>query len=180
MEQWRDIPGYEGYYQVSDYGNVRSVLFVNNIVRKPRIKNLHKQVGVHGRIYVSLYKDTNRKNCTVHRLVANAFIPNPNNYPEVNHIDGNPQNNNVRNLEWCTKSYNEKHAYHNGLQEKLVAYNNSRKKPIVRNDGKEYSCAYEAADDLGVTVFSVRDVLKGRINTVKGYSFTYAQEAGRG
>ena len=120
-----------------------------------------------------LYKDKNRKNCTVHRLVAKAFLENPNNYPEINHIDGNPTNNDITNLEWCDMSYNQWHAYHNGLKPKNKEYNEAHKKPIIRNDGKQYDCAYAVASDLNVSVCSVRDVLKGRSRTCKGYGLKY-------
>ena len=171
-ERWKAIEGFEGRYEVSDQGNVRSILFVNNIVSKQRIKTKEQTINSQRRCYVNLERDGRRKNCLVHRLVAKAFIPNPMNLSEVNHIDGNPTNNNISNLEWCTKQYNMKHAYENNLS-KLKPYNEKHKKPIKRSDGKVYDCAYSAADDLSVSVFSIRDVLKGRINSCKGYTFEY-------
>lgn len=177
-EIWKDVVGYEGLYKVSNTGKVKSMMFINNIVQKPREKIIDIHVSKrNGRCYASLYKNTERKNCTVHRLVAKAFIPNPDNLPEVNHKDGNTLNNNVDNLEWCTKQYNSKHAYENNLS-KLKEYNESQKKPIIRNDGKTYDCAYNAAKDIGVSVCSIRDVLKGRTKSCKGYVFQYGREWG--
>lgn len=175
MEIWKDIPNYEGLYQVSNLGRIRRILFINNIIAKKENKILKTHTNKKNRVYVSLYKNNVRKNCILHRLVATTFIPNPNNLPEVNHIDGNPSNNNVYNLEWCTKKYNMKHAYDNNLC-KLKTYNNSNKKAIIRNDGKTYDCAYSAAKDINVSVFSIRDVLKGRSKTCKGYTFNYLEK----
>ena len=101
-EEWRDIKGYEGLYQVSNLGNVRSLHWYGGDTIKNRALVNHTT----GYLMVSL---SNKKKCKpflVHRLVAEAFIPNPNNYGFVNHKDENKQNNCVDNLEWCTKSYN--------------------------------------------------------------------------
>lgn len=174
MEEWRDVKDYEGLYQVSNQGNVRRILFVNNIIKKNKIKILKIHTNRARRKYVSLYKNNRRKNCLVHRLVAIAFLENINNLPEVNHIDGNPSNNNLENLEWCSKSDNAKHAYINDLHI-IKTINNKNKKPIVRSDGKFYKCAYDASKDMKVNVCSIRDVLKGRTKTCKGFKFVYFQ-----
>ncbi len=171
-EIWKDIKEYEGLYQVSNLGRIRRLVFINNIIKKEKIKILKLYTNTRNRQYVTLYKNNIRKNCIVHRLVAKEFIPNLQNLPEINHIDGNPSNNVVTNLEWCTKKYNMKHAYYNELNN-LKKYNERNKKSIMRSDGKIYDCSYSAAQDMGVTVFSIRDVLKNRIKTCKGYSFKY-------
>ncbi len=109
MEIWKEIKGYEGLYEVSDLGRVRSldryVSYVNGQ------KHLHKgkvlSPGVsNGYLQVSLCKNGEIKHPLVHRLVADAFIPNPDNLPQVNHKDENPSNNMVVNLEWCSSEYN--------------------------------------------------------------------------
>lgn len=100
-EIWKDIPGHEGKYQVSNLGRVRSL----NYNRTGKIKLL-KQGNVNGYKVVILYKDGKKKTYLVHRLVAIAFLLNPNNLPIINHKDENPSNNNVNNLEWCTIAYN--------------------------------------------------------------------------
>lgn len=115
MEIWKDIKGYEGKYQVSNLGNVKSLKrFVNHwqgglrLVNERLLKSFIKQ----GYMYVDL---GNRKQCRIHRLVAEAFITNVDNKPEVNHEDGNKLNNHVSNLEWATHSENMKHSYKTGL-----------------------------------------------------------------
>lgn len=100
-EIWKDIEGYEGKYEVSNLGNVRSL----NYRGTGGIKLL-KQGTTRGYKLTCLYKNGKGKQYWVHRLVAIAFIPNPNNLPVVNHKDENPSNNNVNNLEWCTQEYN--------------------------------------------------------------------------
>ncbi len=96
-EIWKPISGYENLYNISNLGNVFSIKSNRNI--KPT-KNYK------GYLMVGLCKNKKRKNCLVHRLVAGAFIDNPNNLPEINHKDENPSNNVVFNLEWCTHKYN--------------------------------------------------------------------------
>lgn len=105
-EIWKDIDGFEGLYKISNLGNVYS--YISNRLLNPRIDNFGRR-GVH------FYQ--NKKECCfrIHRLVAQHFIPNPNNYPEVNHIDGNKMNDRIDNLEWCTGSQNVKHAFKLGL-----------------------------------------------------------------
>lgn len=109
MEEWKDIEGYEGMYQVSNLGRVRSF----KKYREGRI--LKSFPDPNGYLKVSLSKNNKLKNHRVHRLVAIHFIPNPQNKSQVNHIDGNKQNDNVNNLEWSTPSENGKHAYKIGL-----------------------------------------------------------------
>ena len=115
-EEWRDIKGYEGLYQVSNYGRVRSVSRIvtwkNNQLKtyKSRIMKIQQKNGYYT---VSLYKDFNSKTIRVHRLVGEAFIPNPDNLPFINHIDENKLNNRVENLEWCTRQYNNNYGSRN-------------------------------------------------------------------
>lgn len=110
MEFWKDIEGYEGLYQVSNLGRVRSLDRVvegkSSSVRLHRGKILSPGVNSTGYYMVVLHKDGGGRAYTVHRLVSNTFIPNPYNYPYVNHKDENKLNNSVDNLEWCTVKYN--------------------------------------------------------------------------
>ena len=106
MEIWKDIPEYEGLYQISNLGNVKSLyrLANNNHIIKERI--LKPQENYNGYFIVNLYKNNKMQARFVHRLVGKVFINNPNNYNYINHIDKNKSNNKVNNLEWCTQSYN--------------------------------------------------------------------------
>jgi hypothetical protein len=122
---WKDIPEFEGLYQVSNTGLIKSVeryvVNTKSSVRKikEKIKAAHT-TSIVDYLYVPLYKNNQGKNVAVHRAVALAFINNPNNKPQVNHIDGNKQNNNVYNLEWVTVSENHLHAFKTGLRDKEV------------------------------------------------------------
>ena len=106
MEIWKDIVGYEGLYQVSDLGNVRSLNWKNCGIAH----NLCLKKHPCGYSQVVLFKDGAKRAVTVHRLVAEAFIDNPNKYKQINHKDENKRNNAVLNLEWCTASYNVKYS----------------------------------------------------------------------
>ena len=106
-EVWSSVDGYEGLYSVSSLGRVKSHYFGKERILRPRV--------VRGYCTVALFKDGKRKNYFIHRLVAYAFISNPNNKTQINHIDGNKVNNRCDNLEWCTASENQKHAFSHGL-----------------------------------------------------------------
>ena len=108
MEIWKDIDGYEGLYQVSSLGRIKSYK-----CKKEKILKLGSNPL--GYSIIGLWKNRKQKFYPVHRLVANTFITNKHNKREVNHIDGNKKNNNVTNLEWATRSENMKHAVNKGL-----------------------------------------------------------------
>ena len=117
-EVWKDVVGYEGYYQVSDYGRVRSLdreVPLGKSTKKIKGK-IRKQV-LHNLGYpmLNLYKNKEAKGCLVHRLVALHFVDNVNGYQEINHINGIKDDNRATNLEWCTRSQNLKHARDTGL-----------------------------------------------------------------
>ena len=105
-EKWRWIPGYEGLYLVSDQGRVFSMPSKTHYGHMMKLGE-----SSYGYLRVCLCKENNKRGYQVHRLVASAFIDNPDGKPEVNHKDGNRQNNAAANLEWVTRSENEKHAY---------------------------------------------------------------------
>ena len=147
--KWKDIIGYENEYQINQFGEIRTLKDSPKLkkynVLKPQINKRN------GYVYQMLYKNGKEKLLRVHRLVAMAFLPNPNNLPQVNHKDGNKQNNSVDNLEWCEQSYNMKHAFKTGLEkpsEKQKAAvrktNEKKRKRVVRTMGDEKN-EYESA-----------------------------------
>lgn len=120
IEQWEDVKGYEGYYQVSDLGRVRSLerTIIDSLCTRIFKGKVLKQTEHNGKqpyFYVTLSKSRKNKKLLVHRLVAETFIPNEDNKEQVNHIDGDPQNNTIINLEWVTNAENTQHAYDTGL-----------------------------------------------------------------
>ena len=114
-EIWKDIKGYEGLYQVSNLGRVKSFNYMNTGKEKIKTLTLQKKHPMKqgGYLQTTLYKNKQTKTVVVHRLVAEAFIPNPDNLPQVNHKDHDKTNNCVDNLEWCTAKYNSNHKINN-------------------------------------------------------------------
>lgn len=189
QEVWKDVVGYEGLYEVSNLGRVRSLDRVvahhaaGTAVRRGRMRKL----SFDGNYFsVSLTKDLRTVTKRVHRVVAEAFLPNPNNLSDVDHIDCNKLNNNVGNLRWCTSAENTRYAMENNLmhwrpfserseesRERSAAAN---RRPVIRSDGKWYKSTTDAAKDLGVSRGAVSHVLRGLTETCQGYSFTYAKK----
>lgn len=112
-EEWKDAKGYEGIYQVSRTGKIRRI-YKDGEIKSEYLKPFKNK----GYDIAPLYANHKRKNKFVHRIVAETFIPNPNNYPVVNHIDGDKCNNCVENLEWCTQKHNINEAIRLGLIKK--------------------------------------------------------------
>ena len=113
-EIWKDVKDYEGLYQVSNLGRVRSITrYVKHVGGKRVVKGriLKRTLSNVGYYVVNLWKNNKREQMLVHRLVAETFLSNFENHPYINHIDGNKLNNNVNNLEWCTPAENNSHAY---------------------------------------------------------------------
>lgn len=106
IEEWRDIEGYSGRYQISNLGNVRT----NDFNHSGKMRLMRIATGTRGYKQICLTKNNKRSTKRIHRLVAEAFIPNPHNYPTVNHIDENKSNNRSDNLEWCSFEYNTKYG----------------------------------------------------------------------
>lgn len=164
MEVWRDIKGYEGLYQVSNLGDVKRIkgerCYYDRIIKQKKSWS--------GHMYVMLSKDGIRKNLRVHRLVADSFIPNPNNYPIINHRDENPSNNNVDNLEWCTQKYNMN--YGTIIQR---ARENNPQCIKCKIDDTIYLSIGEAARALGINYIVLCNRLKKGEEKYKGHSISY-------
>jgi hypothetical protein len=111
-EIWKDIKGFEGLYQASNFGNIRSL----PMRYSPTINILKPRMGNWGYYFVTLYKENKAYQRVIHRLIAKTFIPNPENKPQTNHKNGNKLDNSVENLEWVTASENIEHAYRTGLK----------------------------------------------------------------
>lgn len=113
-EIWRDIAGYEGLYQVSNYGRIKSLERLEKTVgavrQRRRRERILKETNIYGYRNVCLANNGYKRTVRVHRIVAKTFIPNPDGKLEVNHIDGNKANNRVDNLEWCTRKENSLHS----------------------------------------------------------------------
>ena len=121
---------------------------------------------------VNLYKNNNVKRFKVHRLVAQAFIPNPQGKPQVNHIDGDKSNNRASNLEWATDKENKAHAWRNGL-----ATTNHKKKSIICNEtGEVFESVQQCSEKMGLDRRSIFRQLKGERKTVGGHTFQYRRE----
>lgn len=132
IEIWKDIEGFCGFYRVSNYGRVKSIGgWCGNAKRNEKIISISYTKD--GYQKVRLIHGKSDKTCRVHRLVANAFLPNTNNKKTVNHIDGNKKNNNVENLEWADRSEQMYHAYKLGLKKPIIGCDNINSKLTPEN-----------------------------------------------
>ena len=173
-EIWKDIEGYEGLYQVSNFGMVKSLERIDSIGRKKSSRILKLHYNSQRYLNITLFNSEGRKYFLVHRLVAQAFIPNPGNLPQINHIDEDRVNNRVDNLEWCSSKYNLNY----GNRRKKA--NESSKKPIIsispegviRREGS----ATDFSKRTGIDVRNINAVLKGRRRHTHGYRFRYIKE----
>lgn len=180
QEIWKTYPEYD-FIEVSNLGRVRTKdrTVIRSDGRKQFAKGrvLKQQLQRNGYMYVG-FRVSGKEVCLiVHRMVAICFIPNPNGLPEVNHIDCDPTNNRVDNLEWCTRQYNS--AYRDKLGH--TAKHNAPKKPVFAVNPKTFEVFYfesqhKAARQLGTSAGNVNYVLKEKQNKAKGSWFAYADE----
>lgn len=162
IEIFEDIAGYEGLYQVSNWGTVKSLGNGNSNNSKEKILKPTKDKK--GYLTVDLYKDGKRKIYKVHRLVAQTFIENPNNLPQVNHKDENKKNNAASNLEWCDAKYNINYGTRN---EKIS------KQLMCLETGKIYPSTREVQKQLGFAHSNISKCCNGKLKQAYGYTWCY-------
>ena len=168
-EIWKDVKNYEGLYQVSNLGNIRSIRF-------NRIKIMRQNINSRGYCSLEFCVNNERKTLMVHNIVANTFIPNPLNKPVVNHINGIKTDNKIENLEWNTYSENVKHAYRTGLAPRHSTYQNQPNQKKIKDiiENKEYFSIREAARQTGHKRSSIQRSLKFNIPIYNNtYHFIY-------
>lgn len=169
-EVWKDVVGYEGLYQVSNKGRVKSLWFgKERILRPGKLKK--------GYLMVCLCKNREKKWCLVHRLVGQAFLSNPHNLPEINHRDENKENNSVQNLEWCSVKYNN--SFGTRLQRVSEKHTNGKdSKPVFQYtlDGefvKEWKSGHDVQRNLGFNNASISRCCLGKQKSAYKFVWKY-------
>lgn len=169
-EIWKDIPGYEGLYQASSLGRIKSLARNTHYTRKstnvvrPKTEKIVRlgDGGNNGYLKVSLCKKADINQIRVHRVIAITFLPNPENKPQINHLDGDKKNNHLSNLEWCTMAENMRHAFKNGLVGSNAGAVNGMARIILdQKTGIFYECIIEAAHAKNIPVRKLRRKLTG-------------------
>lgn len=156
-EEWKDIEKYEEYYQISNYGRVKSK-------RRNRLLTIRKDGS--GYSMVCLCNGITQKNYKIHKLVANAFIPNPNNYKEINHIDEDKSNNKASNLEWCNRSYNVSYS----IGKPIYQINKDTNEII-----NEFKTIAEVEKILNINHRHISDCCLGKRNSCHGYKWKFKE-----
>lgn len=178
MEQWKDIKDFEEFYQISTYGRIKSkdryIKTCGNGVRFAKSKIIKPVICTNGYHEIHLRVNGKRTVKMLHRVVAEAFIENQDNLPEVNHKDENPANNHVENLEWCTSKYNANYGTRNQrmVKDKYL-------KPVIMMDKdgseiKRFKSMGEATRETGADISAIIRTCKGKQNTCVGYKWKYA------
>ena len=171
-EIWKDIKGFEGKYQASNTSKIRSLSYMGH---KGIVKELKQTKRKDGYLQVQLYK----KKCSVHRILAETFIDNPDNKSYINHRNGIKTDNRLENLEWCTASENVQHAYDTGIHKKLFGKEHHNSKKINQYDLegnfiRTWDSVSEARKKLKANHIS--ECCKGKRNKTGGYIWRYADE----
>lgn len=179
-EIWKDIPQYEGIYQASNLGRIKSLKRIakkeykgNRVVKEKIMRGTPNEDG-YLKVHFKIKEKNINKVLFIHRLVAQTFISNPDNLPQVNHKDGNKKNNNINNLEWCTNLYNQKHAWENSLHKptkkegRLINQYDKSNKFI-----KSYKSISEASRKTKINPSNICMAAKKERKTAGGYIWTY-------
>lgn len=179
-ETWKPVKEFEGVYEVSNLGNVRKLAydihFKNEKVRHVKTHNLKPLLQNSGYYRVALLpkgrKNKLFKSKLVHRLVAEAFLPNPQQLPYVNHKDENKLNNNVENLEWCTQSYN---MTYNNVNKRIADKLKGRAprnciRVVDTASGQVWPSKEECYRSTGIPRYRITDMLNGKLDTYNGYT----------
>jgi len=184
-ERWLPVVGYEGYYEVSDFGRVRRLdryttdcgkggasrtRFIRGGLVSPNLNE-------NGYRHLQLYRDGHKTRVKLHRIIAQAWIPNPDNLPQVNHKDENPNNNHISNLEWCTAKYNSNYGTRKQRLSKILQNSLVRGKPVALIDNKgniirTFISASEASRELNIDSSYVAKICRGQ-NKGTQYKFKY-------
>ena len=164
-EKWKDVRDYEGLYQVSTYGRVKSLANDKEKILKP-VKNTR------GYVQVNLYKDEKMKHMLIHRLVAIAFIPNTKNYEQINHKDENKINNHVDNLEWCDAKYNCN--YGTGIRRRAATLSKAvLQYDLDENLIKRWTSAHEIQRELGYYHGNICSCCNGKLKQAYKHIWRY-------
>jgi len=192
QEIWKDVNGYEGLYQVSNLGRVkrlsRTIRHSEGNTSLIKGKLISPKTEKDGYVRVSLSNSGRKKTHNIHRLVCFSFIKNPNNKPDVNHINGIKSDNSLSNLEWCTKSENMRHAIESGLHTQIGKSHhrygkhgseNPCSKPVVRYDlDMNFISRYDnikiASESLGIFAQNISATCRGNQNTAGGFKWRHA------
>lgn len=167
IELWKPVKHYEGLYEISNLGRLKSL---DTFKHKGKIKNI--RLDKDGYYIATLNKQTKQQTVKIHRLVAEAFIPNPNNFPQVNHKDENKQNNCVDNLEWCTQQYN---MCYGSFRARVAE---AHKKPVIQltlenKFIKRWASAKDAALSLNLYAAAITACCKGKNYKTGGFRWEY-------
>ena len=183
IEIWENVKDYEEFYQVSNLGNVKSlardIYYQNGTIHHLKEKILAPALNNKGYQYVNLYKNGKMKNMLVHRLVAMAFIPNPENKSQINHKNEVKTNNVVENLEWCSAQENINFGTRTARAVQNHKYpkfgNHPRAKAVFCEElNKKFDCITSAQEELGIDQSSITKACKGKLKTAGGFHWKYA------